>query len=75
MKRKLKVKKEKKCFFCQENIVPDYKKQDILSQFISERGRIISRTRTGVCAKHQRILSREIKRARYLAFLPFVVRV
>jgi small subunit ribosomal protein S18 len=74
MKKQKKI-KEKKCFFCQGGIVPDYKRPDILSRFMSERGKIIPRKRTGVCAKHQRALAREIKRARYLALLPFVARV
>jgi small subunit ribosomal protein S18 len=73
--KKQKKAKEKKCFFCQGEIIPDYKKPEILSRFISDRGKIISRSRTGVCAKHQRKLAREIKRARYLALLPFVALV
>jgi len=73
--RKKKRTKEKKCFFCQGEINPDYKKPEVLDRFISDRGKIISRGRTGICAKHQRLLAREIKRARYLALLPFVARV
>jgi len=67
--------RRKKCFFCQGGVVPDYKKPEILGRFMSERGKIIPRKRTGICAKHQRALAREIKRARYLALLPFVARV
>jgi small subunit ribosomal protein S18 len=73
--KKQKKAKEKKCFFCQGGITPDYKKPEILARFMSERGKIIPRKRTGICAKHQRALAREIKRARYLALLPFVARV
>jgi len=73
--RKKERTKEKKCFFCQREISPDYKKPEVLNRFISDRGKIISRGRTGICAKHQRLLAREIKRARYLALLPFVARV
>ena len=73
--KKQKKTKEKKCFFCQGGIVPDYKKPEILSRFISERGKIIARSRSGICAKHQRALAKEVKRARYLALLPFVARV
>ena len=73
--KKQKKAKEKKCFFCQAGIGPDYKKPEILARFMSERGKIIPRKRTGICAKHQRALAREIKRARYLALLPFVARV
>jgi len=74
MKKRGKI-KEKKCFFCQGKIFPDYKTPETLSRFMSERGKIISRNRTGICAKHQRVLAREIKRARYLALLPFVAQV
>ena len=54
---------------------PDYKRVDKLCQFISDRGKIIGRTRSGVCAKHQRRLAKEIKKARYLALLPFATKV
>lgn len=63
------------CFFCQSNRMPDYKESETLSRFVSDRGKIVSRPRSGVCAKHQRRLAREIKRARYLALIPFVVKV
>jgi len=63
-----------KCFFCQEKTLPDYKKPDVLRRFVSERGKILSRVETGVCAKHQRKLTIEIKRARHLALLPFIVK-
>lgn len=63
------------CFFCQSNLMPDYKDLETLSRFVSDRGKIVSRTRTGVCAKHQRRLAREIKRARYLALIPFVAKI
>jgi len=61
--------RQKKCFFCEGKTAPDYKQVEVLRRFISERGRIISRSYSGVCAKHQRRLSREIKKARYLALL------
>ena len=64
---------KKTCYFCEKGIEPSYKDPDTLSQFISERGKIIGRRQTGVCARHQRILSREIKRARQLALLPYVI--
>jgi len=60
------------CFFCDEKKEPDYKKPDDLVRFTSERGRILSRDKTGVCAKHQRRVAVAIKRARHLALLPFV---
>ncbi len=50
----------------------DYKDVDSLSQFVTERGKIIPRRITGVSLRHQRLLTRAIKRARYMALLPFV---
>jgi small subunit ribosomal protein S18 len=64
-----------KCQFCQSGKNPDYKEVETLKNYVSDRGKIISRTRTGVCAKHQRRLAREIKRTRYLALLPFITKV
>lgn len=65
----------KNCYFCQEKIKNiDYKEIKILSKFISHHGRIMSRGRTGTCARHQRKLASAIKRARFLALLPYVVR-
>lgn len=61
------------CAFCVEKIAIDYKQHDILSRYVNEYGRIRPRRQTGACAKHQRELAREIKRARHLALLPFVV--
>lgn len=65
----------KNCFFCQEGKEPDYKEPSTLRGYMSERGRILARARTGVCAKHQRRLDQQIKRARFLGYLPFVVTV
>ncbi len=51
--------------------VIDYKDLDLLRRYVSERGKIIARKQTGVCAKHQRKLTTSIKRARLVGFLPF----
>jgi small subunit ribosomal protein S18 len=73
-----KKKKEKRplptkpCRFCIDNFAIDYKDQAFLSRFITERGKITPRRITGTCAWHQRVLTRAIKRARYIALLPFV---
>ena len=59
--------------FCTEKIEDiDYKDVSRLSRFITERGKMSSRRGSGVCARHQRKLARAIKRARYIALLPFV---
>jgi len=50
----------------------DYKNAERLKRFLHENGKIRPRRQTGLCAKCQRKLSREIKRARHLAFIPFV---
>jgi len=66
---------ERKCFFCERKSDPDYKEWEVLRRFITERGKIISQGRTGPCFRHQKKLTQEIKRARYLALLPFVTQV
>ena len=52
--------------------VIDYKDDKRLSRFISERGKILPRRLSGMTARHQRQLSVAIKRARYLALLPYI---
>lgn len=65
--------KKKVCSFCTEKIESiDYKDLPRLKKFITEKGKIFPRRMSGVCAKHQRELVQEIKRARIMALLPFV---
>ncbi len=65
--------KRKVCKFCSEKIdVIDYKDIRLIGQFVSERGKILPRRLTGTCAHHQHTLNTAIKRARNIAFLPFV---
>ena len=59
------------CPFCAGKLEINYKDVSVLSQYISARGKIGSRQRTKACAKHQRHLARAIKRARFLALLPY----
>ena len=66
-------KRKKYCKFCAEGKEPDYKDVEYLRQFISERGKIIPRRISGTCGKHQRKLTVEIKKARQLALLPYVI--
>ena len=64
--------RRKVCTFCAEKIdVIDYKDLPRLKKFITEKGKILPRRMSGVCAKHQRELSQAIKRARIMALLPF----
>jgi len=65
-------KRRKICRFCEHQVHRiDYRDDRILKRYISDRGKIIPRRVTGVCAKHQRWLSTAIKRARGMAILPF----
>jgi len=65
--------RRKVCSFCVGKVkVIDYKDHTKLQSYISNRGKIEPRRKTGVCAKHQRALTIAIKRARHLALLPYV---
>ena len=66
--------RRKVCKFCTQNVPLDYKRPENLERFITARGKILPRRITGTCAKHQRELARQVKRARNLALLPFVKR-
>jgi small subunit ribosomal protein S18 len=62
-------------YFSQNNIKHvDYKDTDTLRKFLNPHGRLLSRRRTGLSAKHQRDVARAVKRARYMALLPYIVR-
>lgn len=61
-----------KCFFCHYKIEPSFKDIDNLEKFVSQRKKIVGRERSGVCAKHQRALTKQIKYARFLALVPYV---
>lgn len=64
--------KKKVCRFCKDkNFSLDYKDGKALRPYITERGRIVPRRISGTCAKHQRVVCTEIKRARNLAIIPF----
>ncbi|RJR14967.1 30S ribosomal protein S18 [Candidatus Microgenomates bacterium] len=61
------------CMFCHNSTEPYFRDTETLSRFMSDRGRILAHTRSGICSKHQRALSASIKHARHIALLPFVV--
>lgn len=67
--------RKKFCAFCKEGGQPDYKDIVSLRRFTTDRGRIVARSRSGVCSKHQRQLSNSIKKSRYMALMPFAVTV
>lgn len=63
----------KSCQICESRIrLIDYKDDRTLARFLTERGKIIPRRLTGMCARHQRQLATAIKRARYLALVPYL---
>ncbi len=65
--------RRRRCIFCtDEPSKIDYKDVRRLRKFMSERGKILPQRATGLCAKHQRQVSRAIKRARELALLPYI---
>ena len=64
--------RKKVCRFCANKVKIDYKDPDSLRRFTTERGKIFPRRITGTCAKHQRALALEIRRARAICLLPFV---
>ncbi len=64
-------KKKKKCQLCAGRTF-DYKDVNILNKYLTERGKIASRRMTGACAKHQRYIENQIKRARFMALIPYV---
>ncbi len=64
-------KKKKMCQMCANKTV-DYKNVPVILKYISEKGKILPRRATGTCAKHQREVAIQVKRARYMALIPFV---
>jgi small subunit ribosomal protein S18 len=65
--------RRKTCSFCENKIKAiDYKDYRMLARYITERAKIVPRRTSGTCAKHQRQLSSAIKRARYLALIPYI---
>ncbi len=65
--------RRKPCHLCESKIrLIDYKDEQLLTRFISERGKIVPSRITGTCSRHQRLLTRAIKRGRFLALLPYV---
>lgn len=67
--------KDKRCHFCVNGMKDaDYKDGTLLRKFISSYAKIMPRRRSHLCAKHQRKVAEAIKRARFLAILPFVTK-
>ena len=62
--------RKKICQMCDGKSV-DYKDVPIITKYINDKGKILPRRMTGACAKHQRHIANQIKRARFMALLPF----
>lgn len=66
---------DRQCWFCRQNVTAvNYKDTNTLRRYLSSFGKIVPRKRSGVCAWHQRKLANAIKRARFMALLPYIVR-
>lgn len=65
--------RKKTCRFCEEKVdTIDYKDLKRIERLVSERGKMLSRRISGTCAKHQRKVEEAVKRARFMALLPFL---
>lgn len=72
-KRYKKSSRKKVCAFCVDKVEHiDYKDVNKLKKFITEKGKILPRRQTGTCAAHQRELTVALKRARFMALIPYV---
>ena len=69
------MQRKRGCLFCEQKSEPAMKDLEILRRFVSDRGKIVSRGRSGVCRKHQKDLGLMIKRARFLSLLPYMAKV
>ena len=73
-KRRVVRRRKKVCAFCADktNAGIDYKDVNKLKRYVSERGKILPRRITGTCAHHQGELTKAIKRARFMALMPYI---
>lgn len=68
------IRVQKDCAFCKNSLDIDYKNIELIARYVSSRGKILSRRISGNCAKHQRKVTRQIKRARFLNLIPYTGR-
>jgi len=72
-KRKQRFREQAKCRFCRDKVAEvDYKDLPAISKLTTQQGKLFSRKRSGNCAEHQRSCKRAVKRARFLALMPYV---
>lgn len=68
------IRRRRVCFCCSHFInIVDYKNINFLKRFLTDRAKISPRRSSGICAKHQRVIAKSIKRARYMGLLPYAV--
>ncbi len=67
-----KYQEQTRCRFCRSRDEVDYKDVQMLKKLCTARGKLFSRKRSGNCAKHQRLVKKAVKHARFLSLLPFV---
>jgi len=73
MDKKVYLRKKRYCKFCKdEKLIIDYKNINLLGNYVMENAKILPRRISGNCARHQRQITRAIKRARQMALLPYV---
>ncbi|MEK7192974.1 MAG: 30S ribosomal protein S18 [Patescibacteria group bacterium] len=66
---------DKQCYFCTNNLKSvDYKEAETLKRFLNPHARMMGKNRTGLCASHSRRMAEAVKRARFLALIPYVAR-
>ncbi len=68
------IKKPTGCYYTQTKSTPDYKEVLVLKKFLTERGKILHKSFTGLTAKNQRLVSAAVKKARFMALLPYTDR-
>lgn len=69
------IQQKRYCYFCVNNITDiDFKETGLLRRFTSSYAKIVPKRRSGACSKHQRKLALSIKRARFMALLPYLPR-
>lgn len=65
---------KKSCMFCKKDFDINYKNIELVARYISSKGKVTSRRISGNCAKHQRKITVEIKKARFLSLLPYLAK-
>jgi len=69
----LKKRKKKVCVFCADKKTLDFKDIGLIKRFISDRGKILPPRNSGCCALHQRIVAKEVRRARQMGLIPYTL--